>query len=153
MSIRKEALNMRKRISGLILVLAVLIGGVGIAPGAEAPPPAGPVSDQAPARLSFTDGQVSFWRPGAAEWAQAPINTPLVPGDELATGSPGTLELQIGARSFIRAWANTQLGLESQEPDFLQVKVTAGTVSFDLRTLESGRSEEHTSELQSPLNL
>lgn len=133
---------MRKGISGLILVLAVLIGSVHIAPGAEAPPPAGPGSEQTPARLSFTDGQVSFWRPGATDWTQAQINIPLVPGDELATGSPGTLELQIGARSFIRAWANTQLGLESQEPDFLQVKLAAGNASFDLRTLESGQTLE-----------
>jgi hypothetical protein len=133
---------MRKRIGGLILVLAVLVGGVNPATGAEAPPPAGPGSEQTPARLSFTDGQVSFWRPGATDWTKAQINTPVVPGDELATGSPGTLELQIGARSFIRAWANSQLGLESQEPDFLQVKVTAGTVSLDLRTLESGQTVE-----------
>jgi hypothetical protein len=133
---------MRKGISGLLLVFAALTGGVNIATGAEAPPPAGPGGEQTPVRLSFTDGQVSFWRPGATDWAKAQINTPLAPGDELATGSPGTLELQIGARSFIRAWANTQLGLESQEPDFLQVKVTAGTVSFDLRSLASGQTVE-----------
>jgi hypothetical protein len=131
---------MHNRVRRVILVLVVLISGAGIAMGAEAP--AGPGSERTPARLSFTDGQVSFWRPGATDWTKGQINIPLAPGDELATGSPGTLELQVGAREFIRAWADTQLGLESQEPDFLQVKVTTGNVSFDLRTLESGQTVE-----------
>ena len=46
-------------------------------------------SDQTPPRLSLTDGQVSFWRPGAQDWAAAQVNTPLAPGDALSTGSPG----------------------------------------------------------------
>ncbi len=50
--------------------------------------------------------------------------------------------MQIGTRSFVRAWANTQLGLANQEPDFLQFKVTTGTASFDLRTIEPGRTVE-----------
>jgi len=99
-----------------------------------------------PPRLSFVDAQVSFWRPGAQEWVQAQINTPLAPGDELYTGSPGNLELQVGARAFVRSWANTQLGLANQEPDFLQFKVTAGHVSFDLRSLDPG----HTVEVDTP---
>ena len=90
-----------------IVALAVLISSAGSALGAEAP--AGTGSERTPARLSLTDGQVSFWRPGATDWAQAQINTPLAPGDELATGSPGTLELQFGPRAFIRAWADSQL--------------------------------------------
>jgi hypothetical protein len=99
-------------------------------------------SDRTPPRLSFADGQVSFWRPGAQEWAAAQVNTPLAPGDELYTGSPGNLELQIGSRAFVRGWANTQLGLANQEPSFLQFKLTIGFASFDLRTLEPGTTVE-----------
>jgi len=98
--------------------------------------------DRMPPRLSYADGQVSFWRPGAQDWAQAQINTPLAPGDELYTGSPGNLELQIGSRAFVRGWANTQIGLANQEPGFLQFKVTTGSASFDLRTLEPGTTVE-----------
>jgi len=87
----------------------------------------------------FTDGQVSYWRPGAQDWATAQVNTPLAPGDEVSTASSGNVELQIGARAFVCAWANTQLGLTNQEPDFLQFKVTTGFAAFDLRTLETGR--------------
>ena len=32
--------------------------------------------------------------------------------------------------------------MENQEPDFLQFKVTAGYASFDLRTVEPGRTVE-----------
>ncbi|HLQ22257.1 MAG TPA: DUF6600 domain-containing protein, partial [Gemmatimonadales bacterium] len=127
----------------LMLTLGWLTG---VALAADAPSPDATPSDRTPPRLSFVDGQVSFWRPGAQDWAQAQVNTPLAPGDELATASPGNLEVQIGARAFVRAWANTQVGLANQEPDFLQFKVTTGTASFDLRTIEPG----HTVEVDTP---
>ena len=126
-----------------VIVLMLTLGFLtGVALAADAPNPEATASDRTPPRLSFVDGQVSFWRPGAQDWAQAQVNTPLAPGDELATASPGNLEVQIGARDFVRAWANTQVGLANQEPDFLQFTVTTGTASFDLRTIEAGRTVE-----------
>ena len=134
---------MRTRgIVGLILTLGLVMGVIAPAPAADPSEPQEDAIGRTPPRLSFVDGQVSFWRPGAQDWAQAQINTPLAPGDQLSTGTPGNLELQIGARAFVRAWANTQLGLENQEPDFLQLKVTAGRVALDLRTLEPGDTVE-----------
>src|SRR5437667_87838 len=49
--------------------LALLVALAGRVPGAAAaiPREAGPT----PPRLSFTDGEVSFWRPGAEDWAPA----------------------------------------------------------------------------------
>ena len=125
------------RIIEVLLVFGLLTG---VAPVAQAADMVAPEST--PPRLGFVDGQVSFWRPGATDWAQAQVNTPLAPGDELSTGSPGNLELQIGARAFVRAWAATQLGLANQEPDFLQFTVTAGHAAFDLRTLAPGTTVE-----------
>jgi hypothetical protein len=134
---------MRTRgIISLILALFALGGVVSAGQAPEAPDPQEDAVGPTPPRLSFVDGQVSFWRPGAPEWTQAQINTPLAPGDQVYTGSPGNLELQIGGRAFVRGWANTNLGLENQEPDFLQFKVTAGRAAFDLRTLEPGRTVE-----------
>jgi len=95
-----------------------------------------------PPRLSYAEGEVSFWRPGAEDWAPAQVNTPLAHGDELYTGHGGHLELQVGNRAFVRAWGDTQVGLANQEPDFLQIKVTAGHVSLDLRTVDPGRTIE-----------
>jgi uncharacterized protein DUF6600 len=132
-----------RQMIALVVGLLVLAGHPPIPAVAEtgAPDELATVA-RTPPRLSFADGQVSFWRPGAQDWTQAQVNTPLAPGDQLYTGSPGNLELQIGGRAFVRGWANTQLGLENQEPDFVQLKVTAGHASFDLRTLEPGRTVE-----------
>src|SRR5207247_4385272 len=51
-------------------------------------------------------------------------------------------ELQIGARAYVRAWAGTSLGLVNQDPDYLQIKLTVGHVSLDLRALDPGRVVE-----------
>ena len=136
-----------KLVTGLALAICMLTGLSAAAQGTAPPaPPESEVIGPTPPRLSFVDGQVSFWRPGAQDWAQAQLNTAIAPGDQFYTGSPGNLELQTGPRAFVRGWANTQIGLESLEPDFLQFKITTGHASFDLRTLEPG----HTVEVDTP---
>ena len=150
-----------RRSIATLLALTLLVGGAPLtwaadAPAGPPPPPAGappdddgqPAPDQpegaapTPPRLSYADGDVSFWRPGGDDWAPAQVNTPLAPGDQLYTGNRGNLEIQIEARNFVRAWGDSQLGLENHEPDFLQLKVAAGHVSLDLRTLDAGRTVE-----------
>ena len=113
----------------------------GVALKASADDPSDAIG-RTPPRLSYAEGEVSFWRPGAEDWAPAQLNTPLTPGDELYTGRDGNLELQVGNRAFVRAWGDTQVGLANQEPDFLQIKVTVGHASLDLRTLDPGRTVE-----------
>ncbi len=138
-----------RTIIGLILAVSFLTGAPPVTHAAEPPDQEQQQEDTTaptPPRLSFVDGQVSFWRPGAQEWVQAQLNTPLAAGDQLYTGSPGNLELQIGARAFVRGWASTQIGLENEEPDFIQFRVTAGRASFDLRSLDPG----HTVEVDTP---
>lgn len=98
--------------------------------------------ERTPPRLGFVDGEVSFWRAGAEEWTPARVNTALAAGDELYAGEDANLELQVGPRAFVRAGEETQLGLTSLEPDYLQLRVTAGTVSLDLRSLTSGQTFE-----------
>ncbi|MGH7368866.1 MAG: DUF6600 domain-containing protein, partial [Candidatus Rokuibacteriota bacterium] len=134
-----------KRSIASFLALTIFVGTAPLAWGAS------PVDDQAddsqsaaptPPRLSYTAGDVSFWRPGGEDWAPAQVNTPLAPGDQLYTGNRGNLEIQVDSRSFVRAWGDSQLGLENHEPDFLQIKVAAGHVSLDLRALDGGRTVE-----------
>jgi len=92
-----------------------------------------------PPRLAFVEGDVLFWRPGAGDWEAAQQNIPLAAGDSLATRS-GKVELQIGGKSFIRAADDTQLRMQSNEPDFLQLEVNAGHVTIDVRELRRGTS-------------
>jgi uncharacterized protein DUF6600 len=131
-----------KRLGATWLVLALLFGAAP-RPGA-AQPSAGPAETigRTPPRLSYLDGEVSFWRPGGQDWAAAQVNIPLAPGDELYTGHEGDLELEVGTRAFVRAWGDTQLGVANQEPDFLQLKVTNGHVALDLRSLDPGHGVE-----------
>jgi len=66
-----------RRIVAMVLVLSVLGSGPGLvsptgaqpAPVVEPPPPAEaqaptPSADVTPARVSYSNGEVSFWRPG-----------------------------------------------------------------------------------------
>ena len=98
--------------------------------------------ERTPPRLSFVDGAVSFFRPGAEDWAPASINTALAAGDELYAAEAANLEIQIGPRAYVRAGEDTQLSLGSLEPDFIQLRVTEGHVSLDLRTLKASQTLE-----------
>jgi len=98
--------------------------------------------ERTPPRLSYSDGEASFWRPGAGDWTPARVNTPLAAGDQLYTGDAANLELQIGAGAFVRAGEATQLGLTSLEPDFLQLRVTEGRLSLDLRSRRASQTLE-----------
>jgi hypothetical protein len=109
---------------------------------AAAAEPEGPPADLTPPRLGFIEGQASFWRPGAEDWVPAQVNTPLWPGDTLYTDQRSNLEIQVGPRAFVRLAERTQLGLVNLESDFLQLQLTSGEASLDLRTLPAGRSVE-----------
>jgi hypothetical protein len=126
----------RRITTGLLAGLALLAVA---APARADGPEAEPVT-VTPPRVGYVDGQVSFWRPGAEDWAPAPLNMALAPGDEFHTGRPGNLELQVGPRAFVRAWGDTQLALAGQTPELLHFRVTDGHVAVDLRALDSVRS-------------
>ena len=133
------------RSTAIVIMLLALGALMGLAPQARAVDGSDTQADtigRTPPRLGLVEGQVSFWRPGAQDWVEAQVNTALAPGDQLYVGADGNLELQIGGQAFVRGGADAQIGLESQEPDFLQFKVTAGSVSFDLRSLAPGRTVE-----------
>ena len=133
-----------RRLAAGVLVVALLMAGIPVAQAQT--PEAAPDPGAMPPRLSYLDGQVSFWRPGALDWGPAQENMALAPGDELYTGHPGNVELQAGPRTFVRAWGDTQLGLANQTADFLQLKVTTGYVALDVRDLPPG----HVIEVDTP---
>ena len=120
-----------------------------VAPAEENPPaaeaaastdhPSGP--QVTPPRLGYVQGEVLFWRPGNGDWEPAQVNLPLAEGDALATRS-GKLELQVGSETFVRAGDDTQLRLKSNEPGFLQVDITSGHVSIDVREQRRGDAIE-----------
>lgn len=120
-----------------ILVLPLLLG-LGAAAQAD--------DDDAPTvtppRLSYIDGEISYWRPGAEDWLAARLNTPVAVGDEIYAGENAAFELQIGPRAFVRGDEQSQLALTNQEPDFIQFRATTGRVSLDLRQIDPGTTIE-----------
>ena len=95
-----------------------------------------------PPRLSFIDGEVSYWRQGADEWARARPNLALAEGDALYTGRDANFEVQFGSQSFVRGDENTQLSLVEQDEHRIQFRLTDGLVSFDMRSMAVGDTVE-----------
>jgi hypothetical protein len=95
-----------------------------------------------PPRLSFIDGEVSYWREGADDWVRARRNLALAEGDALYTGNDANFEVQFGSRSFVRADENSELTLLNQEERYIQFKVAAGRASFDIRGMAVGDTLE-----------
>ena len=113
------------------------------APGpGGAPMPAEAPPDVTPARVSYVNGNVSFWRPGAQDWTPAMINTPLAPGDSLYAGEGGTVEVQVGPRAFVRGTYGTLISLDNQDTAFTQLRMTGGQAALDLRQLPAGTAIE-----------
>ena len=102
---------MRTRLILILAFLFMMSSALGLyAQDSRPPDPEEEAIGVTPPRLSFADGQVSYFRPGADDWVRAQVNTPLSPGDQLFTGSPGNLELQIGSRAFVRGWLRPRSG-------------------------------------------
>ena len=130
------------------VALATMVALTGAGPGAwrqlsseAAAATEAPDLDHTPPRLAYTHGEISFSRAGAPEWGPAQVNTPLAPGDRLYAAPGGTLELQVGARAFVRAsggQGGAEIGLDGLEPNYLQLSATSGTVALDVRELTPG---------------
>lgn len=118
--------------------LFVLAGFGGVALAAYDEEPWGPT----PPRLSLIDGEVSYWRQGADDWAQARPNLALSRGDALYAGNDANFEVQFGRLSFVRADENSLLSLVDNEERRIQFKVSSGRVSFDLRGMARGDALE-----------
>ncbi|MEA2626501.1 MAG: hypothetical protein QOD06_2546 [Candidatus Binatota bacterium] len=114
-----------------LLFTAALLPRAAVAASPERPPP----------RLSLLDGEVSFWRPGG-DWVKARTNTPLAAGDYLSTAEAANVEVQVGPRAFLRAGPSTTLALTSLDSDTVQLELTAGEASLDLRELAPGQTIE-----------
>src|SRR5262245_318602 len=112
-----------------IILPTLLLASLAGAPLARAADgPTGPT----PPRLGYIDGGVSYYRPGADDWVPAQVNTALAEGDEIYVPDSGNAELQIGPRAFVRAGADTQLGLEALDERRMQYKVTGGHAVLDV---------------------
>ncbi|HXZ91985.1 MAG TPA: DUF6600 domain-containing protein [Burkholderiales bacterium] len=121
-----------------VLMLLALLIPFGLSQADEGPDPSFPT----PPRISLLDGQASFWRAGAEDWAPAVLNTPLASGDSLYTGPETTAEVQVGPQAYLRLRDGTEVQLSDIESDYLQIRLTGGEASLDVREMAPGQAIE-----------
>jgi hypothetical protein len=92
-------------------------------------------------RIAYLAGPVSFSPAGSPDWAQAPLNRPLVAGDRLWTDAGGRDEAQFGA-AIARMDAGTLLTVLAADERTTQLQVSQGRVDLHVRRLARGETVE-----------
>ena len=124
---------MRKHALKFITLLAILLAPAFLLPqraAADEDDPPGRV-----ARLSHTDGSVSFDPAGTDDWVSAVVNRPITTGDKLWSDKNSRAELQLGSAS-IRVGSDTGFSFLDLNDNIVQLQLTAGTLRIRVRRLE-----------------
>jgi hypothetical protein len=91
-------------------------------------------SDEGPAlgvaRVSLTNGDVTTRRGDSGDWVEARVNTPLVEGDALATGSGSRAEVQLDYSNLIRLNENTEVTMASLANRSFKVQLGRGILMY-----------------------
>src|SRR5208283_402101 len=130
--IRREESTMKTR-SLYWLALFTLILAVALA----VPARAAADDDDPPgrvARLSVTNGQVSFSPAGTDDWVSAITNRPITTGDKLWTDNDSRAELHVDSAAFRLAGA-TGFSFLNLNDQTIQFRITEGTVNIRVRRL------------------
>jgi hypothetical protein len=134
---------MRKLALKLASLLAIALAVTFLAPSRAAADDDDPPSRVA--RLSHTDGAVSFNPAGTDDWVAAVINRPMTTGDKLWSDNGGRAELHIGSAS-LRIGSTTGFSFLNLTDDVAQIQVTEGTLRVRVKRLE----ENETFEIDTP---
>ena len=97
------------------------------------------------ARLSHTDGNVSFNPAGTDDWVSAVINRPMTTGDKLWSDNGARAELHIGSAS-MRMGSTTGFNFLNLTDNVAQIQVTEGTLRVRVKRLE----QDETFEIDTP---
>jgi len=97
------------------------------------------------ARLSHTDGNVSFNPAGTDDWVGAVVNRPMTTGDKLWSDNGGRAELHIGSAS-LRIGSTTGFSFLNLTDNVTQIQVTEGTVRVRVKRLQ----QDETFEIDTP---
>jgi hypothetical protein len=93
------------------------------------------------ARLSYTNGEVSFSPAGTEDWVAAVVNRPITTGDKLWTDQAARAELHIGTAA-IRLSGETGFSFLNLDDRIMQIRLTEGTISLHVRRLGDNESIE-----------
>jgi hypothetical protein len=117
------------------------MAGLGLALAASAAPALAQDPPARVGRIAYVAGPVSFSPAGAGDWAQAPLNRPLVAGDRLWTDAGARDEAQFGP-AVARMDADTLLTVLAADDRTTQLQVSQGRVDVHVRRLAPGETVE-----------
>lgn len=90
------------------------------------------------ARLSHTQGEVSYSPAGEDEWLDVVRNRPLIRGDRLWTERGARAEFQVGSAA-VRIGSNTSVEILDLDDRIAQIKMTQGTLNLSVRRMYPGQ--------------
>jgi hypothetical protein len=97
------------------------------------------------ARLSHTDGAVSFQPAGTDDWLDAVVNRPVTTGDKLWADQGARAELHLGSAS-LRIGSTTGFNFLNLTDNVTQIQITEGTLRVRVKRLD----ENETFEIDTP---
>jgi uncharacterized protein DUF6600 len=139
-------MSMSKFTSRSAALLALLCAAAFLAPlralaqDQNGPPP----NDDPPtrvARISHTDGAVSFNPAGTDDWVGAIINRPMTTGDKLWSDNGARAELHIGSAS-LRIGSSTGFSFLNLDDSVAQIQLTEGSLRVRVKRLEQNETFE-----------
>src|ERR1700737_4683157 len=87
------------------------------------------------ARLSHTDGSVSFEPAGTDDWVTAVVNRPITTGDKLWADQNSRAELHLGSAS-IRMGSTAGFSFLNLDDNTVQLQLTEGTLRIRVQRLQ-----------------
>jgi len=82
------------------------------------------------ARISLTHGDVSTQRGDSGDWVVGRMNTPVVAGDRVATGTRSRAELQLDYANILRLDERSEAKIADLARTHIQVQVSKGIVNY-----------------------
>ena len=93
------------------------------------------------ARLSHTQGEVSYSPAGEDAWFDVVRNRPLIRGDRLWTDRGARAEFQVGSAA-VRLGSDTSVEMLDLSDQIAQIKMTQGTLNLSVRRMHPGQTIE-----------
>jgi hypothetical protein len=127
----RERLAMKKAILAVLflavisLVISVQAQEYDRAPSA---PPAQP--EAGVAHISLIHGDVSMQRGDTGDWTATTLNTPLVRGDQVATGEKSRTEVQLDYANVLRLSSRSQMKIADLTRTRIQIQIAQGYANF-----------------------
>ena len=93
------------------------------------------------ARISYTDGAVSFQPGGQGDWGTAQRNATVTIGDKVWTDKDARAELQAG-QAAVHMASMTALSFLNLDDNTIQMRIAEGSINFRVRELREGEVYE-----------